>query len=87
MNNIKSWNSFVEVLPLVQFEPSEGITPEEAMELIERVPIPEVENANNEGADILRIDHDIDYSDPFLDKVEEVSKYCLYSITQLSDKI
>ncbi|CAH2103760.1 unnamed protein product [Euphydryas editha] len=60
-----------EVLPLVQFKPSEGISYEEATELIERVPIPEVEKVNNEGADILRIDHDIDYSDPFLDKVEE----------------
>lgn len=60
------------MLPLVQFEPAEGITHEEAMDLIQRMPIPEVENAQVEGADILRIDHDIDYSDPFLDKVDEV---------------
>ncbi|XP_046977398.1 intraflagellar transport protein 122 homolog [Vanessa cardui] len=60
-----------EVLPLVQFEPTEGITEAEAMDLIERMPIPEVEKNHTEGADILRIDNDIDYSDPFLDKVEE----------------
>nr|XP_032527265.1 intraflagellar transport protein 122 homolog isoform X2 [Danaus plexippus plexippus] len=62
-----------EVLPLVQFEPAEGITFEEAMDLIERTPIPEIEGAN-EGADILKIDNDIDYADPFLDKVDEEDK-------------
>lgn len=64
----------LEVLPLVQFEPAEGITFEEAMDLIERTPIPEIEGAN-EGADILKIDNDIDYADPFLDKVDEVRRY------------
>lgn len=38
------------------------------------MPIPEVDNAQVDGAEILRIDHDIDYTDPFLDKVDEVGE-------------
>ncbi|XP_041987643.1 intraflagellar transport protein 122 homolog [Aricia agestis] len=59
-----------EVLPLVQFEPAEGIPYEEAVELINRMPIPEVD-VPSAGADILRIDPDVDTADPFLDRVEE----------------
>lgn len=66
---------FAEVLPLVQFEPAEGITFEEALDLIERAPLPESTLADNTeyGAEVLRIDHDVDSTDPFLDKVDEVS--------------
>nr|XP_049708341.1 intraflagellar transport protein 122 homolog [Helicoverpa armigera] len=61
-----------EVLPLVQFEPAEGITYEEALDLIERAPLPEsTDTESSDGAEILRIDRDVDGSDPFLDKVEE----------------
>ncbi|CAB3225164.1 unnamed protein product [Arctia plantaginis] len=61
-----------EVLPLVQFEPAEGITYEEAMDLVERTPIPEISNKEDTGgAEVLRIEHDPDSSDPFLDKVDE----------------
>ncbi|XP_045784631.1 intraflagellar transport protein 122 homolog [Maniola jurtina] len=60
-----------EVLPLVRFEPAEGILHEEAMDLIDRMPILEVEKGKVEGADILQIGEDIDYTDPFLDKVDE----------------
>ncbi|CAD0194104.1 unnamed protein product [Chrysodeixis includens] len=61
-----------EVLPLVQFEPAEGITYEEALDLIDRAPLPESSNAENaDGAEILRIDHDVEGTDPFLDKVDE----------------
>ncbi|XP_068632692.1 intraflagellar transport protein 122 homolog [Battus philenor] len=59
-----------EVLPLVQFEPAEGITLEEALDLIERTTLPAAKEETMD-AEILRIDHDIDSSDPFLDKVEE----------------
>jgi hypothetical protein len=63
-----------EVLPLVQFEPEEGITLEEALDLIERSPIPETESQESSGgAEVLRIDHEVDNVDPFLDKVDEVS--------------
>ncbi|CAH0401916.1 unnamed protein product [Chilo suppressalis] len=62
-----------EVLPLVQFEPEEGITLEEALQLIERTPIPETESMEDTGgAEVLRIDHEVDSGDPFLDKVDEV---------------
>lgn len=62
-----------EVLPLVQFEPAEGISFEEALELIERTTLPDSSaRGDTNGAEVLRIDHDIDSSDPFLDKVDEV---------------
>ncbi|XP_039763440.1 intraflagellar transport protein 122 homolog isoform X2 [Pararge aegeria] len=60
-----------ELLPLVRFEPAEGITHEEAVDLIERMPIPEVERGKTDGADIFRIGEDVDYTDPFLDKFDE----------------
>ncbi|KAJ0183743.1 hypothetical protein K1T71_000166 [Dendrolimus kikuchii] len=62
-----------EVLPLVQFQPAEGITNDEALELIERTPLPDTITTKEEtnGAEVLRIDHDIDSGDPFLDKVDE----------------
>ncbi|KAJ8737751.1 hypothetical protein PYW08_000346 [Mythimna loreyi] len=62
-----------EVLPLVQFEPAEGITFEEALDLIERAPLPESSDAESTeyGAEVLRIDHEVDNADPFLDKVDE----------------
>ncbi|XP_072931134.1 intraflagellar transport protein 122 homolog [Epargyreus clarus] len=61
-----------EVLPLVQFEPSEGISYEEAFELIERMPLPKgAEKEGTESTDILRIDPDLDVTDPFLDKIDE----------------
>ncbi|XP_053624382.1 intraflagellar transport protein 122 homolog [Plodia interpunctella] len=61
-----------EVLPLVQFEPSEGITEEEAMSLIERSPLPDTASREDSGgAEVLRIDHIDDSGDPFLDKVDE----------------
>ncbi|XP_075990951.1 intraflagellar transport protein Oseg1 [Anticarsia gemmatalis] len=61
-----------EVLPLVQFEPAEGITFEEAIELIERTPLPDTTSKEDSGgAEVLRIDHDVETSDPFLDKVDE----------------
>ncbi|KAL4717436.1 hypothetical protein ACJJTC_000585, partial [Scirpophaga incertulas] len=61
-----------EVLPLVQFEPEEGISETEALDLIDRLPMPETENKQTTGgAEVLRIDHDVDASDPFLDKVDE----------------
>ncbi|CAH2035326.1 unnamed protein product, partial [Iphiclides podalirius] len=61
-----------EVLPLVEFEPAEGVTTAEALDLIERTPLPEATTKQESGdAEILRIDHDIDSSDPFLDKIEE----------------
>ncbi|XP_063837824.1 intraflagellar transport protein 122 homolog [Ostrinia nubilalis] len=63
-----------EVLPLVQFEPEEGITFEEAMELIERSPLPETQDREDTGgAEVLRIDRNPDASDPFLDKADERS--------------
>ncbi|CAG4962305.1 unnamed protein product [Parnassius apollo] len=61
-----------EVLPLVQFEPAEGISIEEALDLIDRTTLPENTTKEDTGdAEILRIDHDIESSDPFLDKVDE----------------
>lgn len=64
---------YLEVLPLVEFEPAEGITLEEALDLLERTPLPEATAEQEFGdAEILRIDHDIDSSDPFLDKIDEV---------------
>ncbi|XP_037299946.1 intraflagellar transport protein 122 homolog isoform X2 [Manduca sexta] len=62
-----------EILPLVEFVPAEGITNEEAMDLIERSPLPEKsEDTSSEGnAEILRIEHDVDAYDPFQEKVEE----------------
>ncbi|XP_013179593.1 PREDICTED: intraflagellar transport protein 122 homolog [Papilio xuthus] len=60
-----------EVLPLVQFVPADGISIEEAFDLLERTPLPEATAKETNEADILRIDHDIDSSDPFLDKIEE----------------
>lgn len=61
------------MLPLVQFEPEEGITFDEALKLIERTPIPETsEPRDSSGAEVLRIDHDVDSGDPFLDKADEV---------------
>ncbi|XP_052746621.1 intraflagellar transport protein 122 homolog [Bicyclus anynana] len=60
-----------EVLPLVRFEPAEGISHEEAMDLIDRTPIPDVENGKLDDAEILRIGEDVDYTDPFLDKYNE----------------
>lgn len=73
------------MLPLVQFEPAEGIAHEEAMNLIQSMPIPEVDNAQVEGADILRINHDIDYTDPFMDKVEEVGIVLPSIVNRLRD--
>lgn len=67
---------FPEVLPLVQFVPSEGITEKEAMELIERTDLPESAGEEDTGgAEVLRIDHVDDSQDPFLDKVDEVWNY------------
>lgn len=62
-----------EVLPLVRFEPEEGITYEEALELIERTPLPEAvaEIRDTGGAEVLQIESNIDSVDPFLDKVDE----------------
>ncbi|XP_052752603.1 intraflagellar transport protein 122 homolog [Galleria mellonella] len=61
-----------EVLPLVQFMPSEGISEDEALELIERTPLPDTNNKEDTGgAEVLRIDHVDDSGDPFLDKVDE----------------
>lgn len=58
---------------MVQFEPAEGISFEEALELIERTTLPDSSSRGDTGgAEVLRIDHDIDSADPFLDKVEEV---------------
>ncbi|XP_045509536.1 intraflagellar transport protein 122 homolog [Colias croceus] len=58
-----------EVLPLVQFVPAEGITYEETLQLIERMPLPE--EKMEEHSEILTINHDIDTADPFLDKIDE----------------
>ncbi|XP_049885903.1 intraflagellar transport protein 122 homolog [Pectinophora gossypiella] len=60
-----------EVLPLVEFEPAEGISMEEALELVERTPLPQSVREESAGAEVLRIDHDLDSLDPFLDKVDE----------------
>ncbi|CAH4038818.1 unnamed protein product [Pieris brassicae] len=58
-----------EVLPLVQFVPAEGITNEEAMDLIDRMLLPE--EKCDDGVEILKINPEIDSSDPFLDKTDE----------------
>lgn len=64
------------MLPLVQFEPTEGISHEEALDLISRMPLPETPaEPEMAGVDILRIDDNVDYIDPFLDKVEEVTSH------------
>ncbi|CAK1554158.1 unnamed protein product [Leptosia nina] len=60
-----------EVLPLVRFVPAEGVSYEEALDLIERMPIPEEKSGDSGDSEILKINHDIDSSDPFLDKVDE----------------
>ncbi|KAJ2954457.1 hypothetical protein O0L34_g2733 [Tuta absoluta] len=63
-----------EVLPLVEFVPEEGISTEEALDLIELTPIPESQGSAYDeaaGAEVLRIDHDLDSADPFLDRVDE----------------
>ncbi|KAL0902620.1 hypothetical protein ABMA27_000448 [Loxostege sticticalis] len=60
-----------EVLPLVQFVPEKGISFEEAMDLIERTPLPETKGRDDAGgAEVLRIGND-DAADPFLDKADE----------------
>ncbi|KAI8430718.1 hypothetical protein MSG28_000902 [Choristoneura fumiferana] len=60
-----------EVLPLVQFVPADGISYVEAFELIERTTLPETAQEESGNAEVLRIDHDLDSSDPFLDKFDE----------------
>ncbi|XP_061706179.1 intraflagellar transport protein 122 homolog [Cydia pomonella] len=61
-----------DVLPLVQFVPAEGISYEEALELIERTTLPDTgAQEDTGGAEVLRINHDEDEYDPFLDKFDE----------------
>lgn len=77
---------------MVQFEPAEGISFEEALELIERTTLPDSSaRGDTGGAEVLRIDHDMDSADPFLDKVDEVLLFwylfllillCAYTVEQ-----